>query len=52
MRAKTWLWLGLILGLEAALAALSSRLPGLGANLRWDLTSMLHPPGAGARPLQ
>lgn len=52
MRAKTWLWLGLSLGTLGALAVLSVRSPSLGAGLSWHWRSLLHPPGAGGRPLQ
>ncbi len=52
MKARTWLWLGLLGLMTAVLALLGARSPRLDAQIRWSVETMLHPPGAGGRPLQ
>lgn len=42
----------LLVALAAALPLLALCRPSAGAGLSWHLQSLLHPPGAGGRPLQ
>ncbi|HOG48178.1 MAG TPA: hypothetical protein PLJ35_07545 [Anaerolineae bacterium] len=52
MKTRALLWSGALLGLAAGLAFLATRSPALGADLSWQLQTMLRPPGKVGRSLQ